>query len=111
MRMALRGFKDLDADCVANFSAKTSRLSQRLINSQTATRPDFIEISIDINKAFLTGMSSPANPSGMWLSYCPKVLSSSYVNWKDSLTSMKTLKCLRAPNQALDAKMRFVHSP
>ena len=57
MRMALRGFKDLEADRVANFSATTSRLSQRLINSQTATRPDFIEISIDINKAFLKGLT------------------------------------------------------
>ena len=42
MRMALRGFKDLEADRLANYSATTSRLSQRLLNSEAAAHDDFL---------------------------------------------------------------------
>ena len=57
MRVALRGFKDLEADLLANHSTTTSRLSRRLLNSEAAVQDDFVEISIDINKAFLQGLT------------------------------------------------------
>jgi hypothetical protein len=57
MRLALRGFKDKEADRLASHAATTSRLSQRIINSETAGHPNFVTVSIDISKAFLQGLT------------------------------------------------------
>ena len=57
MRMALRGFKDIDAASLLTYSATAARASQRIIASETACHPDWIYVAVDINKAFLQGMT------------------------------------------------------
>ena len=57
MRLALRGFKDLQAAEVEAYAATASRLSQRILCSEVACRPHWKLVSLDVNKAFLQGMS------------------------------------------------------
>ena len=57
MRMTLRGFKDLEADRLVKYAATVSRQSQRLISSEAACHDNWIIISIDVNKAFLKGLT------------------------------------------------------
>ena len=57
MRMTLRGFKDLEADRLVKYAATASRQSQRLISSEAACHDNWIIISIDVNKAFLKGLT------------------------------------------------------
>ena len=57
MRMALRGFKEWCADSLDTYAATGSKISQRLLLSETACHPDWSFLSIDINKAFLQGVT------------------------------------------------------
>ena len=57
MRLALRGFKDLQADELEAHSATASRQSQRCLCSEAACHPDWMFIALDINKAFLQGLT------------------------------------------------------
>lgn len=57
MRMALRGFKEWCADSLDNHSATGSRLSQKLLLSEAACHPEWSFLSLDINKAFLQGVT------------------------------------------------------
>ncbi|CAE8594372.1 unnamed protein product [Polarella glacialis] len=57
MRMAMRGFKDWDADSINSYAGTASRASQKVLSSEVACHPDWVMISIDINKAFLQGMT------------------------------------------------------
>ena len=59
MRMPLRGFKVLAAERLANHSATTFRLSQRLLIGGTTVQDDIVETSIDINKAFFARTHRP----------------------------------------------------
>jgi hypothetical protein len=54
-RMALRGFKDRDADLLETYAGTAARLSQRLIASEAACHPEWEFMTIDVNKAFLQG--------------------------------------------------------
>ena len=56
-RMAIRGFQDWLAFQEANFSPTASRLSQKLICSETACHDDWIMVTVDIEKAFLQGFT------------------------------------------------------
>ncbi|CAE7210155.1 unnamed protein product [Symbiodinium sp. CCMP2456] len=57
MRLALRGFKDIQADELEAFAATASRQSQRILCSELACRPHWKFVSLDVNKAFLQGMT------------------------------------------------------
>lgn len=57
MRMALRGFKEWCADSLDNHAATGSRASQKLLLSEAACHPEWSFLSIDINKAFLQGIT------------------------------------------------------
>ena len=57
MRMALRGFKEWCADLLDAHAATANRTSQRLLISEAATRPSWSFLSLDINKAFLQGVT------------------------------------------------------
>ena len=57
MRMAVRGFQDWFAHLEENYSPTAARLSQRLVASETACHTDWIIITIDVEKAFLQGMT------------------------------------------------------
>ena len=54
-RMALRGFKDRDADILETYAGTAGRTSQRLLTSEAANHPDWDFMTIDVNKAFLQG--------------------------------------------------------
>ena len=47
----------LDADRLVRYAATASRQSQRLISSEAACHDDWTIISIDVNKAFLQGLT------------------------------------------------------
>ena len=56
-RLALRGFKDLQANDIEAHASTASRLSQRMLCSEVACRPSWKFVTVDVNKAFLQGMS------------------------------------------------------
>lgn len=55
--MTLRGFKEWCADMLDSHAATTSRLSQRSLISEAACHPEWSFLSVDINKAFLQGVT------------------------------------------------------
>ena len=57
MRLAVRGFQDNEAEDLITYSATGSRTSQKIINSECACRPGWVLVSVDIDKAFLQGMT------------------------------------------------------
>ena len=57
MRLVLRGFMDLEAFSLDTFSGTARRTSQRLLASEAACHPDWILASLDIDKAFLKGLT------------------------------------------------------
>ncbi|CAE7444645.1 unnamed protein product [Symbiodinium necroappetens] len=57
MRLALRGFKDLQAHELESHAATASRQSQRCLCSEAALHPTWKFIALDINKAFLQGLT------------------------------------------------------
>eukprot|EP00438_Fugacium_kawagutii_P025194 Skav218080 [mRNA] locus=scaffold3382:13254:23272:- [translate_table: standard] len=57
MRMALRGFKEWCADSLDTYAATGSKVSQRLLLSEAACHPTWSFLSLDINKAFLQGLT------------------------------------------------------
>ena len=58
MRLVLRGFEDWFAHLRATYAGTASRQSQRLVCSEVACRPDWIIVTIDIEKAFLQGLTT-----------------------------------------------------
>ena len=57
MRLTLRGFQDLFAHLHETYSGTASRLSQRILCSEAACHSDWILVTIDVEKAFLQGMT------------------------------------------------------
>ena len=59
MRLALRGFEDWYSQLYESYSGTASRLSQRLVASETACRAHegWVLSSFDVEKAFLQGMT------------------------------------------------------
>ena len=57
MRLALRGFKDLLAHELESYAATASRQAQRLLCSEVACNPGWKFVAVDINKAFLQGLT------------------------------------------------------
>ena len=57
MRMALRGFKEWCADALDTYAGTGSKISQRLLLSEAACHPEWSFLSLDINKAFLQGVT------------------------------------------------------
>eukprot|EP00435_Cladocopium_sp_Y103_P042058 s696_g11.t1 len=57
MRMALRGFKEWCAESLETYAATGSKVSQRLLLSEAACNANWSFLSLDINKAFLQGMT------------------------------------------------------
>ena len=57
MRMAMRGFKDWDIESLATYSGTASRNSQKVLVSETSCHPDWEFLTVDINRAFLQGMT------------------------------------------------------
>ena len=57
MRMAVRGFKDWEADSIESYAGTASRTSQRVISCEVACREGWSYITVDIEKAFLQGMT------------------------------------------------------
>ena len=55
VRMALRGFKDRDADTLETYAGTAGRTSQRILTSEAANHPEWEFRTIDVNKAFLQG--------------------------------------------------------
>jgi hypothetical protein len=53
--MALRGFKDLDADSLQTYAGTAGRLSQRILTREAACHPEWEVLTVDVNKAFLQG--------------------------------------------------------
>ena len=56
MRMTLRGFKDRDAELLETFAGTCSRMSQRIVTSESVCR-GWKLTAIDVRKAFLKGVS------------------------------------------------------
>ena len=56
MRLALRGFKDRDAEDLVTFAGTSSRLSQRLVVSEAVVQ-GWPLATVDVKKAFLKGIS------------------------------------------------------
>ena len=56
-RMALRGFRDMDADALQTFAGTAKQASQRLLSSEAACHPDWVYVAVDVEKAFLQGMT------------------------------------------------------
>ena len=54
-RLALRGFKDKDADSLQTYAGTAGRLSQRILTSEAACHPEWEFLTVDVNKAFLQG--------------------------------------------------------
>ena len=61
MRMALRGFQDLDKDYMDTYAGTARRQSQRLVASEWACRSTKQKLwkacAVDVEKAFLQGMT------------------------------------------------------
>ena len=57
MRMAVRGFKDWEADTIESYAGTASRTSQKVISSEVACHEGWSYITVDIEKAFLQGMT------------------------------------------------------
>ena len=57
MRLAVRGFEDNEASELITYSATGSRTSQKIINSEVACHEGWVLVSVDIDKAFLQGMT------------------------------------------------------
>eukprot|EP00959_Pyramimonas_sp_CCMP1952_P010372 217320-Pyramimonas_sp.AAC.1 len=57
LRLALRGFMDTEAFDVETFSGTARRQSQRLLASEAACHPEWILASMDMDKAFLKGLT------------------------------------------------------
>jgi len=57
MRMTIRGFQDWFAHLEENYSGTASRQSQRLLCSETACHPHWEFVTVDVEKAFLQGMT------------------------------------------------------
>ena len=57
MRMAMRGFKDWDIENLTTYSGTASRNSQKILASEASCHPDWEFLTLDINKAFLQGMT------------------------------------------------------
>ena len=57
LRLVLRGFMDLEAFDVETFSGTARRSSQRLLASAAACKKEWIIASMDINMAFLKGLT------------------------------------------------------
>ena len=57
MRLCLRGFQDLFAHLRERYSGTASRATQKLLCSEFACQPGFIICTIDIEKAFLQGLT------------------------------------------------------
>jgi hypothetical protein len=51
-RVALRGFKDMDADYIETYAGTAARTSQRILTSEAANHKDWKFMTIDVNKAF-----------------------------------------------------------
>ena len=56
MRMAQRGFKDVDVESLQVFSGTSSRLSQRIVVSECVVR-NWRMTTLDLKKAFLKGVT------------------------------------------------------
>ena len=57
MRMTLRGFQDWNAHLYETYAGTASRLSQKVVCSEVACRPGWTIATLDVEKAFLQGMS------------------------------------------------------
>ena len=57
MRLCLRGFMDLEAFSLDTFAGTARRQSQRILASEAACHKDWIIASMDIDKAFLKGLT------------------------------------------------------
>ena len=57
MRLVLRGFMDFEAFNLDTFSGTAKRTSQRILASEAACHPEWIQASLDIDKAFLKGFT------------------------------------------------------
>ena len=57
MRMCIRGFQDWFAHEHDTFAGTVTRLSQKLVASEAACHPGWIIATIDVEKAFLQGMT------------------------------------------------------
>jgi len=57
MRLVLRGFQDIFAHLRERYSGTASRASQKLLCSEYACQPGFVICTIDIEKAFLQGLT------------------------------------------------------
>ena len=57
MRLVLRGFMDTEAFSLDTFSGTAKRTSQRILASEVACHPHWINASLDIDKAFLKGFT------------------------------------------------------
>ena len=57
MRLVLRGFMDSEAYYMDTFAGTARRESQRILASEAACRKDWIIASLDIDKAFLKGLT------------------------------------------------------
>eukprot|EP00959_Pyramimonas_sp_CCMP1952_P042972 899239-Pyramimonas_sp.AAC.1 len=58
LRLVLRGFLDLEAFDVETFSGAARRSSQRLLASTAACRMQWVLASLDIDMAFLKGLTN-----------------------------------------------------
>ena len=56
-RMALRGFRDMGAGALQAFAGTAKQASQRLLSSEAACNPDWVYVAVDVEKAFLQGMT------------------------------------------------------
>ena len=57
LRLTTRGFQDWFAHLDDNYAGTASRLSQRLVASEVACHPGWIIVTVDIEKAFLQGLT------------------------------------------------------
>ena len=57
LRLVLRGFMDTEAFDIETFSGTARRSSQKILASEAACHPDWILASLDIDKAFLKGLT------------------------------------------------------
>ena len=55
--MALRGFRDMDSESLQTFAGTAKQASQRLLSSEAACHPDWVHVAVDVEKAFLQGMT------------------------------------------------------
>ena len=56
-RLALRGFKDWSANDLETYAGTAQRSSQRIIASESVCRDGWLTVAIDVDKAFLQGLS------------------------------------------------------